>query len=88
MKEVMDKSNHKWNEFLDMLHKEVNFRETSKGRHTWDCDGTLTKTENILREHFPEVDIERSLDFMMQHGGYCDCEVIFNVEDEIVTGDI
>lgn len=43
------------------------------------CDGTLRRTREFLRERgLPEGAI---IDWLMYHGGGCDCEVLANVED-------
>jgi len=42
------------------------------------CDHSLDKTEQILLS-LPNVDVGETLDFYMEQGGYCDCEVYFNV---------
>ena len=43
------------------------------------CDNTLIRTLRFLKERgFPE---ERIVPWLEEHGGYCDCEVLANVED-------
>lgn len=44
------------------------------------CDDDFTLTEQFLRDK--DVDVEKVLKFLRENGGYCDCEVLFNVEDE------
>ncbi|WP_419176802.1 DUF2695 domain-containing protein [Desulfosediminicola sp.] len=48
------------------------------------CDHTLKETLHFLRTHSLEVD--NTVNWLNEHGGYCDCEVIYNVYDEV--GDI
>ena len=51
------------------------------------CDHTLRETILFLQER--KLDVERVVRWLHQYGGYCDCEVIFNVDDtfgEIVGG--
>ena len=44
------------------------------------CDHTLNRTREFLRERgLPE---EKAVEWLEEHGGFCDCEVISNVEDE------
>ncbi len=49
-----------------------------------DCDHTLRETIAFLKSRC--VDPEKLVPWLNEHGGYCDCEVIFNVYD--VVGDI
>jgi hypothetical protein len=45
-----------------------------------DCDDTLRQTVEFVRErNLPEEPIISRLN---KHGGFCDCEVLANVEDE------
>jgi hypothetical protein len=44
------------------------------------CDHTLRKTVDFLKNR--KIDSEKILPWLREHGGYCDCEVIFNVEDK------
>lgn len=44
------------------------------------CDDSLRLTEAFLKErHLP---VDQTKDWLAQYGGYCDCEVLANVEDE------
>lgn len=43
------------------------------------CDGTLDKTRSILKEHFPQYDITKTIKYFESEGGYCDCEILLNV---------
>lgn len=46
------------------------------------CDHSFDHTEQILFS-LPEIDVGGTLDFFMENGGYCDCEILFNVfQDE------
>jgi hypothetical protein len=47
---------------------------------TWNCDGTLKLFENALNK-LEVIDIKPYIEYVQDHGGYCDCEVIFNVKD-------
>jgi len=44
------------------------------------CDHTLRETIEFLQKR--GLDIERIVPWLREHGGYCDCEVILNVEDK------
>ena len=42
------------------------------------CDHSFDLTEQILFS-LPNINVGGTLDFFMEHGGYCDCEVYMNV---------
>ena len=44
------------------------------------CDHTLRETIQFLQKR--RLDVERIVPWLREHGGYCDCEVIYNVADE------
>jgi hypothetical protein len=46
-----------------------------------ECDHTLRMTTEFLQER--GLDVERVLPWLREHGGYCDCEVLANVEDRL-----
>jgi hypothetical protein len=43
------------------------------------CDHTLRVTIEFLKQR--NLDVERAVVWLNEHGGYCDCEVILNVDD-------
>jgi hypothetical protein len=45
------------------------------------CDDTLKYTEKFLNDN--ELPMEKSLNWLRDNGGFCDCEVLSNVEDKI-----
>lgn len=44
------------------------------------CDHTLRETVEFLREN--SLPVEPTIAWLRANGGYCDCEVIFNVTNE------
>ncbi len=44
------------------------------------CDHSLKHTAEFLKNH--SLDSNRIIPWLQEHGGYCDCEVLANVEDE------
>jgi len=44
------------------------------------CDHTLKETAEFLRSR--NLDVDKTVAWLRENGGYCDCEVIYNVEDE------
>lgn len=45
-----------------------------------ECDHTLRETVEFLQKR--ELDVEHIVSWLREHGGYCDCEVIYNVEEK------
>ena len=69
-----------WKTFVALLEQKVNFRTMRNGNTTWTCDRKLTFTRQILRSKFPGVSIEKTIKYLQDRGGYCDCEVLMNVD--------
>ena len=44
------------------------------------CDHTLRETIEFLQKR--NLNVERTVAWLREYGGYCDCEVIFNVDDK------
>lgn len=83
---TMTPNHARWDEFSELLAGPgyCNFREKGAGDHTWDCDNTHNRP--LARRALASMgatleDIENSLADFSQHGGHCDCEILFNVED-------
>jgi len=76
----MSPANPSWPEFFVRLDgpEGVNAREV-EGQHTWQCDHTLSKARAILADM--GVDVDGSVAYFEDHGGFCDCEVLLNVDD-------
>lgn len=49
-----------------------------------ECDHTLKETKEYLKSH--NLDSNIIVPWLIEHGGGCDCEVIYNVYDDV--GDI
>ena len=49
-----------------------------------ECDHTLKESINFLK--LRALDVETVVPWLGEHGGYCDCEVIYNVYNDV--GDI
>lgn len=46
------------------------------------CDArTLTQSKFVLKEFFPKINMRKTIKYFKNHGGFCDCEVLMNVED-------
>jgi len=68
----------RWNEFVARLAgpNGCNF-----GEQSWTCFGDLRFTRQILAQMgMRPAPIDVCIAYFKDHGGYCDCEVIFNVD--------
>lgn len=45
-----------------------------------ECDHTLRETIEFLQQR--GLDVERVVDWLHEYGGFCDCEVIYNVDEK------
>jgi hypothetical protein len=85
--EIMSPKNKKWNQFCKRLDgKEgCNFRSTTGDVSgvVWNCKGGEDKTfaKKILKKYYPEIDIKETFKYFDEHGGHCDCEILFNVDN-------
>ena len=84
MADVMTTDHLRWREFMDRLEgpEGCNFRVV-EGKTVWNCATQGTDVHKHSRAILESMgcDVEASLDYFRGHGGYCDCEVIFNVDD-------
>jgi hypothetical protein len=48
---------------------------------TWTCGGNDKPFARAILEKMGNIDIGASFDYFEEHGGYCDCEIVFNVFD-------
>lgn len=70
---IMSPKNKDWNMFCKILNVTLKY---------YPCDTmTLKQSRSTLKEFFPEIDIEKTTDYFRSCGGFCDCEVLINVED-------
>lgn len=83
-KPLMTPLHPKWSEFVTDLEgpNGCNFtrKKTKTKTYTWKCDSTAKRPicRRLLRRY--GADVAGSLQFFAKHGGFCDCEVLFNVE--------
>ena len=83
----------RWREFTQRLGgpEGCNFREEA-GQMKWKCGGRHDQSlaRKILgRMGFLDGEIEDTLEYFTDHGGHCDCEILFNVDsadDEAEAG--
>jgi hypothetical protein len=67
------------NEIMNYEHPEFVRFMNCLGENLKECKHDFAMTEDILRAALPDVDIEKTKVFMRSKGGYCDCEIMFNV---------
>jgi hypothetical protein len=96
-KQLMTPGNPRWEEFIGRLEgpEGCNFQaEYDEGEVivdtvTWACGGGEDKSKAAaILNTMPEIDVAASLNFFEQHGGFCDCEIVFNVEERYRSGQI
>jgi hypothetical protein len=78
-----------WDVFFDRLYgpEGCNFRPED-GENIWNCKreaGHPFSRTILARMGVLKADIDKCIKFFEAHGGYCDCEVVFNVEDDLVA---
>jgi hypothetical protein len=81
---VMMPRHPRWDEFIKRLNgpEGCNFRRETIGAK-WNCDASTRRphARRILkRMGFDDLEILASLAYFSMHGGFCDCEILFNVE--------
>lgn len=82
--QAMTPTNPRWEEFIERLEgiEGCSFHRDSNEEIHWTCSGDLDRglsTNLLKRMGLNDEAITESLAFFKTHGGYCDCEVIFNV---------
>ena len=83
--EILTPASPRWSLFVRLLG---NTLTEGLPANTWRCgnDGSGGSehryTEAVLAE-LGGIDIEGTLEFFRQHGGYCDCEILFNVDPDL-----
>ena len=75
MAEVLTPDSSRWGEFCERLDNKLGRFgcDADRGRHVH------RRSKSIMRG-MGGVDIPATLEFFRGHGGYCDCEVLLNVD--------
>jgi hypothetical protein len=76
---LMTPDHPRWREFCDRLAGPdgCDFSED----RTWKCAGGTNKDfAAAILEDMGEVNVPLTLSYFESHGGYCDCEILFNVD--------
>lgn len=84
--EIMTPTNERWEEFIERLEgKEgCDFKDKIKDKPesiTWKCPSKKNKPlATAILKKMRNINIKKSLKYFDEHGGHCDCEILFNVE--------
>ncbi len=70
--DILDEHHRYWRAFFTRLTDTLRIK---------DCNHTFDIAQSILHS-LPNVDGAGTLDFFMANGGYCDCEILFNVYEK------
>ena len=73
MPETLTPKSARWDEFCNALDATLRI---------WGCDARTHRHAKDIMAKMGNVDIEASLEFFEEHGGYCDCEILLNVDTE------
>lgn len=68
-----------WDDFVERLEGPEGC-DFEGGGNTWKCRGGTDKTFATAILTDMGMDVEASLKYFEKHGGYCDCEILFNVD--------
>ncbi len=85
MLEILTKEHTEFEEFCARLEgpEGCNFIEKEEGNPSsiiWECSGLIDREHSIkILATMENIDIEKTLEYFNDHGGYCDCEILFNV---------
>ena len=79
-KEIMTPTHSQWEKFMERLQEACKGRD-AEGNIAYYCDGTLKNARRVL-EGMDRIDVEKSLEYFQDFGGFCDCEIGLNVYDE------
>jgi hypothetical protein len=77
--EVLTPQSPRWNGFCNRLAQAMHMTDES-----WHCDGDGPHVHRYAKQIMAEmggIDVPASLAFFESRGGYCDCEILFNVDD-------
>lgn len=86
VKEIMKPSNKRWEEFTRRLEgpEGCDFKLKDKNdpmSFTFKCSGGSERPfATAILEKMGNIDIPETMKYFDKHGGYCDCEILLNVE--------
>jgi len=65
---------------IPISHKDLRDLFDHLDRGGVECDHTLRETTEFLQKR--GLDVDRVVAWLREYGGYCDCEVIYNVDEK------
>jgi hypothetical protein len=79
--EILTPESPRWDKFADALFEATRVPDYADA---WLCDGDagdhVYRYAKAVMASMGNVDIEGSIEFFRNHGGFCDCEILFNVD--------
>ncbi len=81
MSEILTPTSERWNWFCFALTDKLTI-----DAQRWRCDGDrgpnrYRYAKKVMAE-MGGVNIDETISFFQSHGGYCDCEILMNVDPE------
>ena len=82
----MTPANKRWEEFTERLVGEegCDFKDgdnSNPALPTWKCSSKRERPlSTAILEKMGNIDIVETMKYFDEHGGYCDCEILFNVD--------
>jgi Protein of unknown function (DUF2695) len=82
--EILTPASPRWSLFVRLLG---NTLTDGLPADTWRCGddgsgGSKHRYAEAVMAELGGIDIDGTLEFFQQHGGFCDCEILFNVDEE------
>lgn len=78
-------SSNKDSELLSLLFQRMFFYRLNEKLSGLTCDHTLRLSEQILTQmQFSRGKMNEILEIFKKNGGLCDCEIIYNVESQLI----
>jgi hypothetical protein len=79
---VMSPAHPDWVAFWGVLSSRLTVRDEG-GKPSWSCQHDYRHARAVLADEWPKLDVEATLEFFREEGGYCDCEILLNVSDAL-----
>lgn len=79
--DIMAPCNKHWNDFCWELDAKIDMDRLEATGH-FNCKGNHDLTTEVLTRCAPYINLKETIELLEEKGGYCDCEVLFNVMDQ------
>ena len=80
--EILTPDSDRWSAFFDALDYAVEVNGCD-GDH-WDAGPNTHRLAKRVMTEMGNVDIPESIAYFQNHGGYCDCEILMNVDRRVL----